>query len=139
MADTQEIKKNTKSQLANSSKDLVIIAVVSVCVFILSYFFDVFVFIVRFLEKHPRRIIYLDEIITLLLTLSIGLAVFSWRRWLELKKETAERMKEQEEVIKLTATQAAVERIINKQLHADMDQMKQGVREILHLLTKFKT
>ncbi|HTZ11703.1 MAG TPA: hypothetical protein VMD04_04960, partial [Candidatus Margulisiibacteriota bacterium] len=57
-----------------------------------------------------------------------------WRRWKELKKETAERIKKQEELTNLAATQAEVERIISKQLHSDLDQMKEDVREILRLL-----
>ena len=77
-------QKNTKSQAADASRDLVIIGVISVVIFILSYFFDIFVFIVRFLEKYPKKIIYIDEVVTILLTLSIAFAIFAWRRWLEL-------------------------------------------------------
>ncbi len=125
---------NTGRRLTAAFKDLVIISIILISVFILSYFFDIFVFIVKFIEKYPQKIIYVDEVITALLTLSIGLAIFSWRRWLELKKETTERIKKQEELLRLTATQAEVEKIISKQLRGDMDQMKQDVREILHLL-----
>lgn len=120
--------------MAGARKDLITIIIVSILVFILSYFFDVFVFIVRFLDRHPGKIVYVDEIITILLALSVGLAVFAWRRWLELKKETAERIKKQEELLRITETQAEVERIISKQLRSDMDQIKQQVQEILRLL-----
>jgi len=115
-------------------KDLVLLVVVTIFVFILSYFFNVFVFLIELFQKYPKAITYIDEIITGFLTLSIGLSIFAWRRWRELKKETAERIKKQEELIRLTATQAEVEKIISKQLRSDMDQMKQDVREILHLL-----
>jgi hypothetical protein len=115
-------------------KDLVVLVVVTIFVLILSYFFDVFILIVKFLQKYPDKIVFIDEVIMALLTLGIGLAIFAWRRWLELKKETAQRIKQQEELISLTTTQAEVERIISKQLRNDMDQMKQDVREILHLL-----
>ncbi|MDD5618765.1 MAG: hypothetical protein PHG69_06715 [Candidatus Omnitrophica bacterium] len=137
MANAQKTEnKKVKFYPSRAFWDLVLIIATTIFVLVLSYFFDVFVFIVRFLEQHPRRIIYVDEIVVLLLTLSIGFTVFSWRRWLELKKETAERMKKQDEIIKLTTTQAEVERIISKQLRSDMDQMKYDVREILHLLAK---
>jgi hypothetical protein len=126
-------KKNIKSQPASAVKDLVIIAAITILVFILSYFFDVFIFIVKFLEKYPQNIIYVDEIITVLLTLSIAFAIFSWRRWQELKKETAERIKKQEEIICLNATQAEVERVINKQLRSDREQMKEAMQEILQI------
>jgi len=126
--------KDTVLRPSRALRDLVLLVAITLLVLLLSYFFDVFVLIVKFLQKYPDKIIYIDEVITALLTLSIGLGIFSWRRWLELKKETAERIRKQEELLKLTATQAEVERIISKQLRSDMDQMKQDVREILHAL-----
>jgi len=120
-------------------KDLVMLAVITITVLILSYFFNVFVFLIELFQKYPKALTYIDEIIAGFLTLSVGLSIFSWRRWRELKKETAERIKKQEEILRLTATQAEVERIISKQLRSDMDQMKEDVREILHLLlNKYK-
>ena len=135
MTNAQKTKnKNTEPQPSRAFRDLVLLIALTILVLILSYFFDVFILIVKFLQKYPNKIVYIDEVIMALLTLSIGLAIFAWRRWLELKKETAERIKKQEELLRLTATQAEVERIISKQLRSDMDQMKQDVREILHLL-----
>ncbi len=140
MADAQETKnKNIELRPSRAVRDLVLVIAVTVLVLVLSYFFDVFIVIVKFLQKHPNKIIYVDEIIIGLLTLSITLTIFAWRRWVELKRETAERIKKQEELLKLTATQAEVERIISKQLRSDMDQMKQDVREMLHIiLSKYK-
>ena len=63
-------------------------------------------------------ITYIDEIIILLLTLSIGLVVFSWRRWLELKKETTERIRLQEERIKVAETKEETERIFLAEFNA---------------------
>lgn len=131
MDDAQKTKNNKPT---TAVRDLVLLIAITVLVLILSYFFDVFVIIVKFLQKYPDKIVYIDEVITALLTLSIGLVIFAWRRWQELKKETAERIKKQEELLSLTATQAEVEKIISKQLHSDMDQMKQDVQEILRLL-----
>lgn len=125
---------NRGMRFTASFKDLVVLIVVTILVLIFSYFFDVFILIVKFLQKYPDKIVYVDEVIMGLLTLSIGLTFFAWRRWQESKKEAAERIKKQEELLSLTATQAEVERIISKQLRNDMDQMKQDVREILHLL-----
>ncbi len=134
MAGIQESEKNIKIKSSAALKDLIILTAILVFVLILSYFFGTFVVIVEFLQKHPDKIPYIDEVIAGLLTLSIGLAVFALRRWLELKKETDERLKKQEELLRLSTTQAEVERIISKQLRSDMDQMKQDVREILLLL-----
>jgi hypothetical protein len=83
-------------------------------------------------------ITWFDEIITALLTLSIGFAVFSWRRWLELKKETAERMRLQEELIKACETKAETERIICKQLHCDIEEHRKMEKDILSRRSKAK-
>ncbi|MFA5346207.1 MAG: hypothetical protein WC315_08040 [Candidatus Omnitrophota bacterium] len=135
MDGAQETKNNnTKAAFPRAFKDLVLLIGISFLAFLLSYFFNILGLIVEFLQRHPDKILYVDEIITTLLTLSIGLAVFAWRRWLDLKKEAAERIKKQEELLRVTATEAETERIISKQLRVDMDQMKQDVREILHFL-----
>ena len=135
MINAQKTKnKNAQLRPSTAAMDLVLLIAVTILVLILSYFFDAFIIIVKFLQKYPDKMVYIDEIIVALLTLSIGLVIFTWRRWLELKKETSERIKKQEELLNLTATQAEVERIISKQLRSDMDQMKQDVREILKLL-----
>lgn len=114
----------------NARKDLLVLFLVALLVFVFSYFFDIFVFIVKFLERYPRDIIYVDEVVTLLLSLSIGFAVYSWRRWVELKKEAGERIKLQEELLKVAETRAEAERIICKQLHVEIEQRKQGERNI---------
>jgi hypothetical protein len=116
---------NPELRSSRALRDLIILIVVSIAVFVLSYFFDVFVFIVRFLERHPKRIVYVDEVVTALLTLSITSAIFAWRRWLELKKETAKRIRLQEEIIKIAQTSAEVERIIGKQLRCEIELRRQ--------------
>lgn len=139
ISDSLKIKmKQAKCRISQSMMDLLVLVAGTVLVLELSYFFNVFGVIVRFLRENPDKIIYVDEIITTLLTLSVGLAIFSWRRWRELKRETAKRIKKQEELLSVTATQAEVERIISKQLRADMDQMKQDVREILHFVSRHR-
>jgi hypothetical protein len=139
MAKIQGVKNNkTKSRFTSTSKDLVTLAFIGIFIFVLSYFFDVFIFLVEFFKKHPRAITWVDEIVTGLLTLSIGFAVFSWRRWMELKKETAERIRLQEELIKIAETKAETERIICKQLHCDVKEYKKIEKDILDRRSKVK-
>lgn len=114
-----------KIQPTSASRDLIVIACVFILVLIFSYFFDVFVFIVRFVERRPGAIVYIDEIITGLLALSISFAVFARRRLAELKKETAERVRLQEELIRAADTKAEIERIIARQLHSEIEQRKE--------------
>ena len=128
----QEVKNNSaKLRFSSAFKDLVILALVFVAIFILSYFFNVFVFLVELFQKHPQAVTWIDEIITGLLSLSIGFGIFSWRRWRELKKETAERLRIQEELIKIAETKAETERIICKQLHCDIEEYKKIEKGIL--------
>jgi len=129
-----ELKNNPKIRFSAAARDLVILGLIIVAVFTLSYSFNVFNFLVKIFENNPQTIVYIDEIITILLTLSAGLAIYSWRRWLELKKESAERIKNQEMLREAAETKAEVERIISKQLRTDMDQVKQEIKEILYIL-----
>ena len=117
-------KKNTKTRSTDALRDLIIIAVITILVFVLSYFFNVFVFLVRLFQKYPKSITYIDEIITGFLTLTIGFAIFSLRRWLELKEETSKRIKLQEELIRIYHTKAETERIIARQLRVEIEERK---------------
>lgn len=119
------MKKKAKIKLTNAFKDLVAIIIATLFMLCLSYFFNVFFLLVELFQKYPKSIIYIDEIIVGLLTLSIGFAIFAWRRWSELKKETAKRIKLQEELLNIANTKAETERIISKQLHSEIDLRKQ--------------
>ena len=114
-------KIGSKKRSTTAFKDLIILAVIIIVLLVLSYFFNVFVFLVALFQKNPKAITYIDEIITFLMALSIGLAVFSWRRWRELKQETAQRIKFQEELTMLANTKAETERIISKQLQCEIE------------------
>jgi len=139
MNKTQKIKENSAKFISTSTfKDLAILAFIVIFILILSYFFNVFIFLVEFFQKHPDAITWVDEIITGLLTLSIGFAIFSWRRLQELKKETAERIRLQEELIKIAETKAETERIICKQLHCDIEDYKKIEKDVISGESKVK-
>jgi len=113
-----------KIELTSAFKDSIVIAVVTVIVLVLSYFVNVFIFLVEIFQKNPGWITYIDEIIMGLVTLSIGSAVFAWRRWLELQKETAERIRLQEKLLEQANTEAQTEHIIANQLRTEVEQRK---------------
>ncbi len=137
MAKTQEIKKiNKQSRFSSAFKDLAVLSFVVIVTLVLSYFFNVFIFLVEFFQKHPQSITWIDEIVTGFLVLSIGFAIFSWRRWRELKKETAERLRLQKELIKIAETKAETERIICRQLQCDIDVYKKVEQDVLSRQTK---
>ncbi len=126
MQKLQENMKKKPEGLSTSGKDLLVIAAILIIVFVLSYCFNLFEYLMRVFQENPKAITWIDEIITGLLALSISFAVFSWRRWLELKKETANRLKLQEELVRMAETKAETERIISKQLHCEVEERKRS-------------
>ena len=125
MTDGQEIKKRQGVvQLTSSAKDLIVIGMCVLVVFILSYYFNLLRFLVELFQKYPNALKSIDEIIIVLLILSIGFAVFSWRRWKELERETDRRLRLQEELLKNAETKAETERIICKQLRREIEERK---------------
>jgi len=72
------------------------------------------------------------------LTLSVGFAIFSWRRWQELKKETAQRLRLQKELLKLAETKTETERIICRQLQCDIEVYKKIEKDVLSRQAKAK-
>jgi hypothetical protein len=127
-------EQSSEPRSSRASRDLAALVFIVAAVFAFSYFLNIFDFLTRFFQGHPGALTFVDEIISVLLALSVALSFFAWRRWQELKKETAARIKSQEELLRSAQTQAEVERIINKELHSDMDQIKDDVREVLCLL-----
>lgn len=107
--------------------DLIVIALVTLLVFISARYFNLFVFLEDLFRNSSKALTYIDEIFTVLLALSIGFAVFSWRRWRELKRETIARMKAQEELLKLADTKVETEMIISRQLHSEIDLRKRHI------------
>jgi uncharacterized membrane protein YcjF (UPF0283 family) len=123
--------KNKQGRLKPTAafRDLLIIGISCIVIFILSYFFSVFNFIVELFQKFPSSITWVDEIITLLVTLSIAFGIFSWRRLQELKEETKERIRLQEELLSAYKTQMEAEKIISKQLHSEIEIRKEAERK----------
>jgi preprotein translocase subunit SecY len=105
-------------------KDLGVILFVTVLVFILSFRFNLFSFIVKLFNKYPKAITWIDEFISISITLIVCFAVFSWRRLVELRKETAERIRLQGEIIKAKETQLEIEEIISKQLRCEIEERR---------------
>jgi signal transduction histidine kinase len=69
--------------------DLLVISTICIVVFVLAIIFDLFEQLQRFIIQY--RMIRLDEILVVLIMLGFALAIFSLRRWRELKEEIKER------------------------------------------------
>jgi uncharacterized membrane protein YcjF (UPF0283 family) len=127
--DHEKQGKRRVAQLTTASKDLIIIGACVLFVFILSYDFNLLRFLVDLFQRDPNAASSVDEIIIVLLTFSIGFAIFSWRRWDELKKETDRRLKLQEELLRNAETKAETEKIICKQLRREIEERKRITRK----------
>jgi hypothetical protein len=127
------MEKN-KALFTREQKDLVVLGVVFFLALVLSYYFNVFIFIVDFLLKHPSAISYVDEVIVGLLILSIGFAVISWRRLNDCKNESERCIIAEREIAKTADTRAETERIIAKQLHAEIEVLMKYLREDREIL-----
>jgi len=117
------INNSKKSGLRYSLafKDAIIILSVLVSLFMISYYFNFFAFLAEIFQNNPDAFIWIDEIIIILLVLSVGSTIFAWRRWLELKKEAARRIRLQEELIALEQTKAEAADIVSKQLRSEIE------------------
>ena len=138
MNETPVIKKKAPFRFSSTQKDLLMLSFSTIFVLILSYYFNMFVFLVKMYQDHPNLLGYLDEIISGLVTLSVGLAVFSWRRWQELERETAARIKLQEENLLLANTRADTERIISKLLRSELKYHKKIEEELVQISRRQK-
>jgi len=116
--------KNKKSEISNASKDLIILVVIVIIVLICSYFFNVFSFLIDFIHRYPSAIFFVDEVVSVLFAVSVGLALFAWRRLKELKIETAQRIELQKKLTEMANIKAQTERIVNKQLQNEIELRK---------------
>jgi len=121
--------QHARSRFAQSNKDLVMLGMFVMVVFVLSFYFNFFKFIVISFQKNIIALEWIDEIIMCLLTLSIGLAVYAWRRMMELKKETEKCIAAEKEVAQTAITRAETEKIITKQLHAEIEVLLKYLKE----------
>ncbi|MDD2927671.1 MAG: hypothetical protein PHE30_02335 [Candidatus Omnitrophica bacterium] len=132
MADNQAVKKEDVGLgITNNAFELIILAGILTFVFIISFFFNVFGFLVKFFEGNPAALNFVDEIIVALLILSIGFALISWHRLQELKKETAERMRLQAKIIEDYEIKLETEKIICKGLHCDIEEYRKMEKDAL--------
>jgi hypothetical protein len=80
-------------------RDLVILLTISLALLIVSLWFDPISRWVAWIYRHDNW--KLDELFTLTLTLMLGLAWYSWRRWNELAEKERQRKRAEEDSIAL--------------------------------------
>ena len=126
MGQNKEDRKKTLRPSAGdyTIRDLFIFGIILLLALVAAHYFGVLVFIIEYVDKRPGAVMFLDEFVAGLLVLSIGLFIFLLRKMSELKSETAERMRLQEELLKRCQTEAEMEKIISHQLHVEVEERK---------------
>lgn len=125
---------DNKTKPSSAFIELIVFSAVFVLALVLSYYFNVFLFIVEYFQKNPASITYIDEIIVGLVVLSVSSAIFAWRRLMELKKETEKCILAEKEVAQIAHTQAETEKIISKQLHSEIELLLKYLKEDREIL-----
>jgi hypothetical protein len=87
------------SKKSAAFKDLVIILGVSVIIFVLSAFFDVFNKAISWIYRHDTW--QLDELFTVAVYLAVAISIYAWRRHRELLDEYRHRQKAEAEKAEL--------------------------------------
>lgn len=88
-----------ENRTSQAFKDFITILSISILVFLLGYFFDLFEQFVEWTRKYDAK--SLDEYAAVLIFLLIALSLFSIRRWHELRHEILERRKAEEAIQEL--------------------------------------
>lgn len=79
------IMNNPVSPQKHARQDFIIILVISILAFFLAGAIDAFELLVEFSHQHEDWEV--DEFFTISIIVTIGLGIFSWRRWHELERE----------------------------------------------------
>jgi signal transduction histidine kinase len=78
-------------KLSSSQKELIVIFFFAVIIFLISNTFNVFSYVVNFVQQHESW--QFDDLIVISIVLVFALGIFSYRRWTEMEREIGEREK----------------------------------------------
>jgi diguanylate cyclase (GGDEF)-like protein/PAS domain S-box-containing protein len=80
--------------------DLIILVLLAILVFAASSYFETFEWLARQLNKPQWQAWRVADYVPVLMVLSVGFAVFSYRRWRDLRKELAQRLSAHEKLMR---------------------------------------
>lgn len=83
-----------------SVSDLIVLVLLAILVFAVSSYFETFEWLVRKLDTPQWRTWRVAEYVPVLMVLSVGFAVFSYRRWRDLRKELNQSRAAHEKVLR---------------------------------------
>lgn len=96
------------NQLTSVARDLVHTIIITILVFILSVWLDLFELLYEF--SHINDYYHLDDLIIVLVTMSLAMGIFSLRRWRELRNEIADHKNSE---LKLQKSRAQLQAVLD--------------------------
>jgi PAS domain S-box-containing protein len=115
-------------------QDLIVILMIAIPVYVAASVYDVFETLMAWSRRHNLLV---DEWISILILLGFASAVFSIRRWIELKEENAERKKAEEALKYRGEFENLIMTISNNFINLGPDQIDQGILQALELIGRF--
>jgi two-component system cell cycle sensor histidine kinase/response regulator CckA len=111
-------------------QDIILILVIAIPVYVLASIFDFFEMLVTWSQEH-------EEWITVLTILTFASAIFSVRRWRELKEEISQRKQAEDASKFLREFQNLIMTISTSFINLGPDQIDHGIRHALERIGKF--
>ena len=99
---TESGRDLARSRTSRAARDLIILILIGLLTLTASLWLDPFARLVPWIYSHDNW--KLDELFTLDIVLVLGLAIYSWRRWQEMRAEIRERERAQERARLLSVT-----------------------------------
>jgi PAS domain S-box-containing protein len=115
-------------------QDLIVILMIAIPVYVAASIYDVFETLMAWTRRHNLLV---HEWISILILLGFASAIFSIRRWIELKDENAERKKAEEALKYRGEFESLIVTISNNFINLGPDQIDQGIHQALDLIGRF--
>lgn len=124
----------TEKHQNRSLQDLILISMIAIPVYVLASIYDVFEMLMAWSRKHELAV---EEWLFILILLALASAVFSIRRWIDLKEENIERKKAEEALKYRGELESLIMNISTHFINLGPDQIDQGIYHALKLIGKF--
>ena len=124
----------TEKQLNRSLQDLIFILMVAIPVYVLASIYDVFEMVMAWSQKNNLSV---EEWGFILILLALASAIFSVRRWRELKEENSERKRVEEALKYRGELERLIMTVSTHFINLAPDQIDQGIHHALELIGKF--
>ena len=124
----------TEKHHNRSLQDLIFILMIAIPVYVLASIYDLFEMLMAWSKKNEPAV---EEWVFILILLALASAIFSVRRWIELKEENSERKRAEEALKYRGELESLIMSISTHFINLAPDQIDQGIHHALELIGKF--